>query len=313
MAELLYQDDGFEVRLESSHSIEHQKLLFFHSNEFINRDKESSPLFFNLYADGKSLASIVFEVVDQEAISLPQSPFGGVITGEPINEELMISLLTIVKKFFQNKQQKIHITTYPDSYKAPNNRINTVFITLGFQTSCSNINQHIVIDQDKLSTKMNNSRIKQLNLCIDSGYQFKKLKPSFLEQSYGLIEECLKVKGYPLTMSLNNLKEMFNTFPDRYLIFGVFEKNIIIATAISVNVNDKILYNFYHGDNLNNRQHSPMTLLISGIYAYCQQENFEVLDLGISTDQGVLNEGLFYFKRSCGAVSSDKISYELKA
>jgi hypothetical protein len=312
MAELLCKEDDFEVRLENTHSIEHQDLFFFHSNDFINRKEESSLLFFNLYVDRKNLVSIAFKMVDQVAISLPQSPFGGLITGLTVNEKLITSLLTTVKEFFQKKQLRIHITTHPDSYKSQSDKLRNIFTSLEFHSNCSDINQHIAIDQEDLRTKMNTSRAKQLDLCIHNRYQFKKLSSSFLEESFNLIEECLKVKNYPITMSLDNLKEAFNTFPERYLIFGVFNKNIMIATAISIIINDKILYNFYHGDMLANRQMSPMSLLLSGIYTHCQQVGFKILDLGISTDQGVINKGLFYFKRSCGAESSDKISYQLE-
>ena len=67
-------------------------------------------------------------------------------------------------------------------------------------------------------------------------------------------------------MTFKDLKAMFRLFQGAYLLFGVFDKNKLIATSVCIKVNDKILYCFYIGDALAFRPHSPITLLISEIY-----------------------------------------------
>ena len=102
---------------------------------------------------------------------------------------------------------------------------------------------------------------------------------------------------------------MFKLFPGDYLLFGVFDKNKLIATSVCIKVNDKILYCFYIGDALAFRPHSPITLLINGIYEYCQTNDFKMLDLGISTDKGILNKGLYAFKKTFGSFDSYKLTF----
>jgi hypothetical protein len=50
-------------------------------------------------------------------------------------------------------------------------------------------------------------------------------------------------------------------------------------------------------------------MLIEGLYEFCQKENFTLLDLGISTDKGLANEGLIRFKKNLGAKSALKLSF----
>lgn len=311
MAEIVYKNGNTEIRLEQTHSIENQGQSFFHSNEFINRRKDSTPLFFNLFEAGKPLASIAFEIVYQQAISLPRSPFGGFIIGENIDSDQMGNFLTVIIEYFQKQKLSIQIKLAPAIYLPLQKVIHDALVNKGFSTQYRDLNQHISIDQLPFSTKINRNRRRKLDLNISHEYVFKMLDVNMLNKTYDLITECREEKEYPVTMTLQELLAAFTSFPDQYFLFGLFDQDEMIATAVSIKVNDHVLYNFYHGDRLSHRQNSPVALLVGGIYGYCQEQSIEILDLGISTDRGVINEGLYYFKESCGAIPSDKISYHL--
>lgn len=111
-------------------------------------------------------------------------------------------------------------------------------------------------------------------------------------------------------MTLPDLIKTFEQFPAHYILFGVLDDEKIIAAAVTVVVSKEILYCFYIGDSLAYRPYSPVTFLVSGIYDYCIANNFKLLDLGISTDKGVLNKGLYSFKKSLGCIDSCKLTFE---
>lgn len=113
-------------------------------------------------------------------------------------------------------------------------------------------------------------------------------------------------------MSLEGLQNMFTLFPDEYLLFGVFDEEKMIAASVSIKVCQRILYCFYIGDDLEYRSQSPVTVLVAGIYEYCRVNNFFVLDLGLSTEKGIVNKGLYTFKKSFGAVESPKLTFVKK-
>ncbi len=312
MAKSLFNDGNIEIRVESHHSIAPHDLLFFHSNEFINRKESASPVFFNLYESERPLASIAFEVADHLAISLPQSPFGGFIFDRLINQEVLEVYLKTIVQYYQNKNFGVQIKMAADGYHTFQKGIATALESLGFSLLYVETNQHVVIDQQDFAKKINRNRKRKLEMCSRQNYEFRKIDSSYLTESYRLISECRADKNYPVTMTLEALQVAFDSFPEQYLLFGIFDQSEMIATSVSIRVSNEILYNFYHGDRLSHRLSSPVTMLTSGIYAYCQEHSFKILDLGISTAKGVLNEGLYSFKKSCGAVSSDKRSYELK-
>ena len=112
-------------------------------------------------------------------------------------------------------------------------------------------------------------------------------------------------------MSLEQLQTSINAMPEHYLLFGVYDGNKLIAAAVSVRISRDIMYNFYHGDDVSYRSTSPIVMLVAGIYQYCQQKNISILDLGISSVEGQINQGLFDFKKNLGCESSNKYTYVL--
>jgi hypothetical protein len=110
-------------------------------------------------------------------------------------------------------------------------------------------------------------------------------------------------------MSLDNLSKMFVEFPEEYMLFGVFHDERLVATAVCIEVNSDILYCFYLGDTLSYRSYSPVTFLVQGIYDFCQSRQFKMIDLGISTDKGIMNNGLYNFKKSFGSMDSVKLTF----
>lgn len=304
MAKLLYKEHDFEVRIEQQHSITSQDILFFHSNEFINRREESNPLFFNLYVANKNVASFSFEITKNVATSLPKSPFGGLIINKKISIAQIGKFLKIIIKYFGEEKYSLQIRLAPDCYVQNHD----AYLNAGFRISHTDVNQHIPIDQTSFADKINRNRKRTLDSNISQGLIFIKLGISHLGEAYELITECRIDRGYPVTMTFATLENTFTRFPEKYLLFGVYNNSEMVATAVSIRVNEEILYNFYHGDRMSQRQNSAVTFLVAGIYDYCQHQKIKILDLGISSNHGELNEGLFYFKQSCGAVSSDKVT-----
>ena len=156
---------------------------------------------------------------------------------------------------------------------------------------------------------LNTHKKRRLRQAESLDFSFREIPLNYLEEAYSLIVESRESKGYPVTMTFKDLEAMFKLFPSDYLLFGVFDKNKLIAASACIKVNNKILYCFYIGDALAFRPHSPITLLINGIYRYCQESHFKMLDLGISTDKGVLNKGLYAFKKTFGSFDSHKLTF----
>jgi hypothetical protein len=105
---------------------------------------------------------------------------------------------------------------------------------------------------------------------------------------------------------------MVKTFPGRLHIFAVYpdsKRSHIVGAAICIAVSRSVLYVFYWGDAADMSSYSPIALLASRIYEFCQHQEFQLLDAGTSTLAGEPNHGLISFKRNLGFSESLKLSF----
>ena len=184
-----------------------------------------------------------------------------------------------------------------------------LLINLGFKIKSKDINQYAIIDDNSFSDKINRNRKRNLKQCHDKRYKFTELSIDYLHEVYTVLNENRNSKDYSLSMSYDDLLESVKRFSDRYLLFAVKEDDKIIACSICLKVNNKIIYDFYHGESPDYTKYSPVTLLIEGIYNYAMSWNYKLLDFGTSSPNGLLNKGVFQFKKSLGALSCEQTTF----
>ena len=278
--------------------------FLFHKPEFIFRSPENQIITFE-----ENESKIHFSRIGNLLISLDKSPFGSfVITSRTTKNKLR----SLVEKFEDWSRQEgianLLIRSFPEIYEPEQSAlVKETLIGSGFSIKYEDVTQVIPVTEGSMN--LNTHKKRRLRQAESLDFSFREIALNHLEEAYSLIVESRESKGYPVTMTFKDLEAMFKLFPRDYLLFGVFDKNNLIATSACIKVNDKILYCFYIGDALAFRPHSPITLLISGIYEYCQTNDFKMLDLGISTDKGILNKGLYAFKKTFGTFDSYKLTF----
>ncbi len=278
--------------------------FLFHDSKFIFRNPEASVVRF---INGS--AEIYFSNNKQSLISLEASPFGGFMTDRIVVKEDVTSCLAQVEEWSKvHDMSHILIRLYPTAYHPESAAlINEALLKFSFKILYADVAQ--IIDVTGGSLKLNADKKRRLRNCNEQGFEFRSLPRDFLSEGYSLIVQSRTTKGYPVTMSLEDLQNMFVLFPHEYLLFGMFDRNRMIAASVSIKVNDEILYCFYLGDDLEYRTYSPVTALVAGIFEFCQTHKFSTLDLGLSTDKGIMNHGLYAFKKSFGANDSAKLTF----
>ena len=278
--------------------------FLFHKSEFIFRNPESEIIAFE-----SDRSKIYFSRSGNLLVSLDKSPFGSfVLTSETKKSDLNTLIGNIVEWSTANGIANLMIRSFPEIYNPYYNAlINEAVIDSGFSVKYKDISQVIPVSEGSIN--LNTHKKRRLRQAKSLDFIFRETSLDHLKESYLLIVESRKNKGYPVTMTLSDLGAMFKLFPRDYLLFGVFDKSKLIATSVCIKVNEEILYCFYIGDDLAYRTYSPVTLLVSGIYEYCKHQHFKILDLGISTDKGTLNKGLYTFKKSFGSLDSYKLTF----
>jgi len=257
------------------------------------------------------LAQIFFYIKGGVAFSGFQATFGSFDVVENIAEsELLWFIKSLINELKENGVSKVKIRHFP-SHFATANFILKALEQFGFNKVLTETNQHINVNKPNFENVADRSEVIRSNKCEKLGYTFKITSIDDLPVIYKLIENTLLRKGNRPSMSFTDLKKTIEACAENYLLFTLWDKNTLIAATVSVKINSSNLYNFYHSDHLEYRAVSALTYLLKNIYLYCYKHNFQTLDLGISSINGVINKGLFNFKKARGAVISDKNYYNL--
>lgn len=250
--------------------------------------------------------SLTGVVKENEFSSIPWGTFGGFEFAISTNSDDLNEFLTqIISAARQAKVRALKIALPPEVYLTQHPQLKVALVNNGFEIIQSDVNQHIDVTGSYRESIAYNE-LKKLKKSEREGFIFKKLNRLHLAKSYELIYDNRIRKGFPMSMTFEALDNMFVKLPNLYHLFGVYHHDKLIATAVSIRISQSSIYNFYHGDDEEYRVFSPVVMLLDGIFNYCQQQGIEILDLGISSDKGVLNSGLFKFKENCGALSSIK-------
>lgn len=201
------------------------------------------------------------------------------------------------------------IRSFPDAYHPEGSAlIAETLLKMSYNILYRDITQVIDVKRGDVP-ELDVDKKRRIRRAEAKGFQFRSLSLDWLEKSYALIVQSRVHKNYPITMTLGMLQEMFMLFPNEYMLFGVFDNDSLIAASVTIRVNPEVLYCFYIGDDLHYRSYSPVTFLVAGIYNFCKVHQFRVLDLGLSTDKGTLNRGLYNFKKTFGAFDSYKLTF----
>ena len=119
---------------------------------------------------------------------------------------------------------------------------------------------------------------------------------------YDLICENRSKFGRPIYMTLDNILSTGEIWPVEF--FKVESGKNIVASAIFYRNHNEICYAVYWGDNDEGRPLRAMDFLLLNLFVYYKEAGFRYMDLGISTENGIPNEGLLRFKESHEAISS---------
>lgn len=252
------------------------------------------------------IGRIHFVIENNEALSLPRSPFGYFELEESVSAEILNGFILHIFQTLQEKGvMKIKIMSFAQAYnKHAFTRINYVLLNHGFRISLTDINHHIPLE-GKFEDRIKPMHLRKLQKCKKNGLVFVEEKVAALSELYHFILGCREERGHGLSLEYSQMKALITKFPEGYRIFSVRKQGVVIAATIVVIVNDEIIYNFFPASAKAYNILSPMVFLDLGLYNYCISKGYKILDLGISTTYGLIN-----FKEGIGGEPSLKFVFE---
>jgi hypothetical protein len=264
-----------------------------------------------IHHQAKICAAVHFHVADGVARSPLRGPFGSVEYSDNLPPEILFDFI----KFFEQRLQhqgisSLTIKNYSQAYNQDHAALLQTFLAnLNYRVETAEINSSIDVTSSSIEEIFHRSQKRRLDRSREAGMVFKEIEHSQLMHVYSFIKDCRTKKKYELSMSYEELEKTAALFPERYLLFGVFDKQQLAAAAITIRVRKNILYDFYHDHAATYDSVSPVTLLVSGIYEFCYGNKISLFDLGTSAKGGLPNFSLLHFKTLLGAKPSLKLTF----
>jgi len=285
--------------------------LFHHRDHLIIQSPEWTT--FSVYNEKYKTveAHLHVSIQQTQAVSPVRAPFGSIQFSPSLKPETLFNFLEFVCERLKKKGvTHLILKNPPDAYEpASSPMLNTFLFNLGFYVETAEVGS--VLSADKLFRQnLNSWELRRLRQAEGEELIFTKLTNDKLESVYKFIFECRVERDYKLSIDWNTLYRTVNTFPDRFILFAVMDKDVMTAASISINVGGKILYNFHSAHPREYDHLSPVVMLLKGIHRYCIENNYRLLDLGTSAVDGFPNFSLLDFKLGLGAQPTMKLTFK---
>jgi CelD/BcsL family acetyltransferase involved in cellulose biosynthesis len=174
----------------------------------------------------------------------------------------------------------------------------------------SDTNYHVEVENwtTKSLSKGNRKKIRQFN---EMGGVISFSNLSNIKQCYDILVENRRHRGVQLTMEFEDFKKSLILCEKDFKLIQANIGGNVIATSLLVKIMPDYWYVLYWGESIEFRNLSPVASIFYFLIEQAKSNKVVILDLGISSVNGTLDEGLARFKTNLGAVTSEKLSLEL--
>ncbi len=284
-------------------SLKDNLLPLYFQKDYLNVHNDNNIVVYN---DGSFM--IPFALNDKTAYSFKQSPFGSFIKSGDIDYDTFQKFeKEVVQELIQKGVQKVIIRHPPNYY---NNFISDDWlIQAGYQATTKDINQYINLSESVENQLHKMEKRKLLHASRDE-LLFTNEKVSALEEVHSFITMCRKAAGLVINIDAKKLKSLVQSFPSQYKFYTIRKKQEILAACIVAIPTPNIFYYYLPATNPKYKSMSPMVSLLVFLIDLFQSKGGSIFDLGLSSINGVRQEGLYTFKKRMGALEIPSLLYE---
>lgn len=284
----------------------HASPVLFHSPPYLQLHLRGGRLrSFTLEDGNEVVASIHFENSGDGWVSQPRAPFGGGSgTGQVTDRDWEVLLLLAVNELNEEPLVlQLPFEGYPGVMPGGLNKV----LRAGFELLYTDAQQYMLLDSGMM-LRMHKSQLRRLQKCQTAGFLFREEPTQNLKEIHAFITECRKVQQLQVNISLEKLQDSVLQLPGVYHFFSVRDNGKLIAACVTARVSPQVLYYYLPGALKGYSQFSPMVMLLHGIAEWALARGFQLLDLGRSSFEGKLQQGLFTFKERMGAMVGESVT-----
>lgn len=229
--------------------------------------------------------------------------------------DMCILIKSLIESSILLNCKRITFTLPPEIYSEEliNSQLAS-FFSNGFKVEKIDINNYFDLSNytnkdDYLKGLIRTAR-QNYNIALKNDLKFSEIPIKDFILAYDVIRTNKEQMGYSLKISEAQMNDLINM---KYLTcrcFGVKKDNVFIASAIIFDITDEISQVIYWGDATQYRKIKPMALLSTEVLDYYKNLGKKYLDLGPSSEDGIINVGLADFKKSIGCNNNIKITFK---
>jgi hypothetical protein len=285
----------------------------FNSIDFLSRH-QSNLLQFLIKRKSEIVGVIHFNLIGDKALSPWKASFGGFEFSKELPYSIISHFVTwVISQVVRKNIAEIQITFPPDFYKNSAYEImSDILQDCDFQV-CVETGQALVCGEKNFSQLINRFERSKLERSLSDSFRSWKGIGELPEAAFQMIVKNRERKNIPVKLEYAELKENFVKFSDNFHWFGVWKGDEIAAASVGISVQPEIMYHFFPGHDNKFDAWSPMVLLLNELYGYCLKKEIKYLDLGISSVDGKINQGLYQFKKNLGAMEYKQAKFKWTA
>ena len=248
------------------------------------------------------------------------APFSATYGGFSFNSNVALQhydeACAALKEYASKISKPLYITLAPPIYNVTDNtKTFKALMRAGATIESIEYNQHFELFRFADYENILDSKIRnKLHNALNAGLTFTHLDSKNAEdvaRAYEVIRINHAERGNPLRMSLQNVLDTIKIIPADFFAVTDAEGHDVAAAQIFHTTKD-IYQIVYWGDIPEYSHLKSMNFLSYKVFEYYYQQGIKILDIGISTENGIPNYGLCEFKENIGCSATVKYTIELK-
>lgn len=294
-----------------SNSLSLEDSFLFNTYEYYELHSSSNTDYFKLSFKENLVATICVKQEDNNIWKSPiRGTFGGFEFVNNVSPQIIHDSILFFEEFAKSKRKidAINFTLPPIFYNSAQSTLVNILLRLNYKIINNELNHYSVLNKSPLRSEMNKTFKKKLNRLLKNDLEFSI--SSNITESYDLLKINRENRGVKISMSLEKLVEMKKKLNENVLFFDLKSELGLLASSVCISINKSVLYVLYWGHNKEYDHLSPVILLANKIHEFSQNNGYEIMDIGTSSLNGKIDEGLKKFKDSLGFENGLKFTFE---
>ncbi len=260
---------------------------------------------FLIFKDSKIRFGLIAGIKNNILKSPFSAPFGGLVCkGNNIKHNIYFSAIASLNEYKDIKKlASIEIFLAPSFYhKNDYAKITTALLMNNYQIDFIDINHSFNLENfnaNYLSFIEHNARKslkigvnKKLNFHICNTLEEKK-------NAYDIIKQNRQERAFPLKLTYADILGTIEFVKSFFFTVSISESTFI-ASAICYEVQKGIIQVIYWGNLTQYSEYKSINFLSFKIFEYFKELEYKIVDIGPSSEKGIVNFGLSEFKESIG-------------